>query len=1693
MVSIGVVWDSERPPADQVNSVLKAIGTSLRLCDVFHQVSDSRWAHTVSHELVGVVAYYGKHYTTFFFHTKLRVWVYFDDANVKEVGKEWDSVVDKCSRGRYQPLLLLYASPQPPHQNNGQPQTYSQVENIHQLPPHRRAVTPSPEKPPMGNTRRAITPTPNRPICEYQNLSVIQNKIFANDENYISRRAVENVLNAQYQNLSVIQDKIFLNSHDDTDGYVSKRPIETVNSTQIAKKQAINLHRSLSAESSSISPPHPDGLSIPDHLNQPRRRDSGNWSGDRNSASSSSSTTLDNPYLYLVGKRNGSGSVPQSPTRTGQCYDAGYDSYSLSSTDSYPPKHHNIQLAKIPESVVLSGDCEKLCMEADQLLEKSKLLEDAHDLETALVLCNAAAGKARAAMDAPYSNPHTMTFARMKHNTCVMRARSLHRRILMEKGGEVLKDQNFGTNSIRHSRQNSKDGGKHSRQNSRELINVNMEKSPAKSIEIYATLPKKKISLKLMESDTIEYEQVKPERESRSIFGRSSKDKRSRSEDRNKINREFQGVEQNLINAKDTLKKHKEEKEEKKEKESKGGKKQHKIRRKLLMGGLIRRKNRSMPDLTDANADDQKKDESKSVVSVDDSSLGMNPNKETNSGYLSEGHFDYQVSNTNPNLERSKLMRKSFHGSGKTLTIAKVPPPPPLRTTSSLTQQQLQQHQSNQPQAYQKYSYNQQQKPIEYSTPSIESAPIKPFHEANASIISNMSSNTSMSEDSCQTIITTCAVVHQEQSPIKHNESPIGHPYQLPQYQQYGQHPQHHQQQQQQPQRPSDVQSVDEVDTPKFSSILDLPPYPSPPTSTCHSRQASEEFPPPPAAIDLEPLNEQLSEIQNLQTKRSNESSGHINGGTTSILAQLQQRQLMMNKAKSDMELTQQLGPNSKNADIRSETWLKELQAKQIALKNKKQEIPKNGTKTEAQILSDLNSRSVRDLASRFEQIKLPANGLENQMQQNLSEIRPYSSQELLNKPQPSNVRTGMSGLLEHKAVDEVDCAFGGNKNKLSYDLPKPRYDIAQSQIAEEIREVEMLNAVVQQTLNNGAQLTVNIGNGNLKRMKKKSVSFCDQVTLVATANDEEDDDFVPNPILERVLRNAAGSSSDSESTSSKSVDNHGAFADSPTMQQPLTQAIQHQQQQQQLLQQQSQIQQQQTMQSHHSPSAMNDFIQKSLPLGKDEIPSPRLASQQMPVYQNPNMGHNNMYYPQNGQTGKPMNYGAGNMEMHKSSPDMHRQYQVSPQQQQGQFANDNKLPYNYNSQVQKPMSPQNVHNISGGNEIPMQKVMAYHQSPIHMAYQTQMQQQQNMRPMPNHMQESTMNQQHHYKPQMGHMNMMMSPDENRNILPQNSNAMHPQYHHDHMDDNRSLSNTSMIDEVDGMSNVTAVPSQFRGNYPGAMPQNVSPYMTVPQTQQNGHAVVRDNMQGYPTTSNSQPRIPMNGGGNLNMINNNSITQHLALNRQISQNIVYQKPPTPANVLMQNANFQNYLTNNNNNNNTNPNPNNQMYNYQQQLQQKTNIVQSSQQINPPAVSATSPSPYQRVPMPQDIMAMNGGYADQQQQPKMIQKKVSFEPGTKGGPECPSPTLSATSNTTSSSLGLNGMNGINSNGLSNSNLDQTAGLPTRIAISTGYNNTEIVKTSAKAVQCNLCRKKHTVLPSIYCTDCEFYMSRFQTRR
>uniref|UniRef100_A0A182MKW6 Uncharacterized protein n=1 Tax=Anopheles culicifacies TaxID=139723 RepID=A0A182MKW6_9DIPT len=37
---------------------------------------------------------------------------------------------------------------------------------------------------------------------------------------------------------------------------------------------------------------------------------------------------------------------------------------------------------------------------------------------------------------------------------------------------------------------------------------------------------------------------------------------------------------------------------------------------------------------------------------------------------------------------------------------------------------------------------------------------------------------------------------------------------------------------------------------------------------------------------------------------------------------------------------------------------------------------------------------------------------------------------------------------------------------------------------------------------------------------------------------------------------------------------------------------------------------------------------------------------------------------------------------------------------------------------------------------------------------------------------------------------------------------------------------------------------------------------------------------------------------------------------------------------------------------------------------------------------------------------------------------------------------------------------------------------------------VMTPSTMPVQCNLCRKKHCILPAIYCTDCETYLARFQ---
>ncbi|XP_061767525.1 inactive ubiquitin carboxyl-terminal hydrolase 54-like isoform X2 [Nerophis ophidion] len=108
IITIGLVWDSEH--SNLAEDVIHTLGTCLHLGDLFYRVTEEK-ARQAELYLVGMVCYYGRHYSTFFFQTKIRRWMYFDDAHVKEIGPKWKDVVSRCIKGHYQPLLLLYADP----------------------------------------------------------------------------------------------------------------------------------------------------------------------------------------------------------------------------------------------------------------------------------------------------------------------------------------------------------------------------------------------------------------------------------------------------------------------------------------------------------------------------------------------------------------------------------------------------------------------------------------------------------------------------------------------------------------------------------------------------------------------------------------------------------------------------------------------------------------------------------------------------------------------------------------------------------------------------------------------------------------------------------------------------------------------------------------------------------------------------------------------------------------------------------------------------------------------------------------------------------------------------------------------------------------------------------------------------------------------------------------------------------------------------------------------------------------------------------------------------------------------------------------------------------------------------------------------------------------------------------------------
>ncbi len=73
------------------------------LATIFYGV-EKKTAYT----LRGMITYYGKHYSAYFYCRSRNQWLCFDDAKIKIVGNTWDDVIENCCHAHWQPSVLFY-------------------------------------------------------------------------------------------------------------------------------------------------------------------------------------------------------------------------------------------------------------------------------------------------------------------------------------------------------------------------------------------------------------------------------------------------------------------------------------------------------------------------------------------------------------------------------------------------------------------------------------------------------------------------------------------------------------------------------------------------------------------------------------------------------------------------------------------------------------------------------------------------------------------------------------------------------------------------------------------------------------------------------------------------------------------------------------------------------------------------------------------------------------------------------------------------------------------------------------------------------------------------------------------------------------------------------------------------------------------------------------------------------------------------------------------------------------------------------------------------------------------------------------------------------------------------------------------------------------------------------------------------
>lgn len=105
VITVGLVWDTDRASADEVSQLTSIMCSSLRPSDLFLSSPSFEFS------LAGIVCYYCKHYSTFLFDRRKGIWILCDDATVVTIGSSWSNVADKICIGHFQPLLFFFENP----------------------------------------------------------------------------------------------------------------------------------------------------------------------------------------------------------------------------------------------------------------------------------------------------------------------------------------------------------------------------------------------------------------------------------------------------------------------------------------------------------------------------------------------------------------------------------------------------------------------------------------------------------------------------------------------------------------------------------------------------------------------------------------------------------------------------------------------------------------------------------------------------------------------------------------------------------------------------------------------------------------------------------------------------------------------------------------------------------------------------------------------------------------------------------------------------------------------------------------------------------------------------------------------------------------------------------------------------------------------------------------------------------------------------------------------------------------------------------------------------------------------------------------------------------------------------------------------------------------------------------------------